>query len=67
MGAVRLGWSVAAGQVDGLTLIADPDAPAPESLAKCYARSIRKLEFPEGAAGNIRWVFVADRREHEPE
>jgi hypothetical protein len=65
-GGVQLAWSVTAGKVGDLTLVAEPGKPAPEALARCYASAIRKLEFPPEANGTVRWVFVADRREHTP-
>lgn len=61
-GRVRLAWTVSGGKATELSVIED-ERPLSMELARCYATAVRKLEFPEGTAGGVRWVFATTRSE----
>ena len=60
-GRTMFTWTVAGGEVDALTVIEEEGLRI--DLAKCYASALRRLEFPEEAAGTVRWVFAVGRSE----
>lgn len=62
-GRIRLEWTIANGEATDLSVIGG-DSPDME-LAKCYARAVRSIQFPDDASGDVRWVFAVERSEVE--
>jgi hypothetical protein len=56
-GRVRLAWTLQAGKAEQMAVVAGDEHP--EDLARCYARVVRSVAFPEEAAGQVRWSFSA--------
>lgn len=58
-GRVRLEWSLAAGKVSDIVILAEEETN--DALAACYARAVKNASYPADAAGTVRWVFAVQR------
>ncbi len=61
-GQVLLKWEVAEAKAADLAQVATGAEPVDHRLARCYAHTIRGIEFPDGTAGHVKMAFSAVRK-----
>ena len=55
-GRVEVGWYVAGGEVEGLTIVLNTTRD--DALGDCIKNKIRRWQFPEDVEGDVSWPFV---------
>ena len=55
-GRVEVGWYVAGGAVEGLTIVLNTTRD--DELGDCIKNKIRRWQFPEDVEGDVSWPFV---------
>lgn len=51
-----MGWYVAGGEVEGLTIVLNTTRD--DALGDCIKNKIRRWQFPEDVEGDVSWPFV---------